>query len=72
MANSALVSGAFQKKCCTQYFQCLNRRIPDRETRTGEVVAWQEHRNASVKPANWQLRTVYARIKLKSSYSSIQ
>ena len=52
--------------------QCLDRRIPDRETLVGEVAAWQERRNASAKPVNWRFRTEDARIKLKSLYPSIQ
>ena len=52
--------------------QCLDRRIPDRETMIGEVAAWQERRNASAKPVNWRFRTEDARIKLKSLYTSIQ
>lgn len=52
--------------------QCLDRRIPDRETMVSEVAAWQEHRNASAKPVNWRFRTEDARIKLKSLYPSIQ
>lgn len=52
--------------------QCLDRRIPDRETMTREVAAWQEHRNASAKPVDWRFRAGNARIKLKSLYPSIQ
>ncbi len=52
--------------------QCLDRRIPDRETMISEVAAWQEYRNASAKPVNWRFRTEDARIKLKSLYPSIQ
>ena len=52
--------------------QCLDRRIPDRETMISEVAAWQDHRNASAKPVNWRFRTEDARIKLKSLYPSIQ
>ncbi len=52
--------------------QCLDRRIPDRETMMCEVGAWQEHRNASAKPVDWRFRTESARIKLKSLYPSIQ
>ncbi|MDE0520644.1 MAG: IS630 family transposase [Boseongicola sp.] len=52
--------------------QCLDRRIPDRETLVGEVAAWQGRRNASAKPVNWRFRTEAARIKLKSLYPSIQ
>ena len=52
--------------------QCLNRRLPDRETMVHEVAAWQEHRNGAAKPVNWRFRTEDARIKLKSLYPSIQ
>ncbi len=52
--------------------QCLDRRIPDRETMMREVGAWQEHRNASAKPVDWRFRTRDARIKLKSLYPSVQ
>ena len=52
--------------------QCLDRRIPDRETMISEVAAWQDHRNASEKPVNWRFWTEDARIKLKSLYPSIQ
>ncbi len=52
--------------------QCLDRRIPDRETMTREVGAWQKHRNASARPVNWRFRAEDSRIKLKSLYPSIQ
>ena len=52
--------------------QCLDRRIPDRETMCREVGAWQRRRNASAKPVDWRFRTSDARLKLKSLYPSIQ
>ncbi|MCY4301840.1 MAG: IS630 family transposase, partial [Aestuariivita sp.] len=52
--------------------QCLARRIPDRETLTREVRAWQDQRNADTKPVDWRFTTDDARIKLKSLYPSIQ
>ena len=52
--------------------QCLDHRIPDRETMTREVGAWERHRNASAKPVDWRFRTRDARIRLKSPYPSIQ
>jgi len=52
--------------------QCLDRRIPDRETMVQEVAAWQRHRNGSAKPAGWRSGTDDARIRLKSLYPAIQ
>ena len=52
--------------------QCLDRRIPDRETMCRETAAWQRQRNASAKPVDWRFRTEDARLKLKSLYPSIQ
>ncbi|MDE0698438.1 MAG: transposase [Boseongicola sp.] len=52
--------------------QCLDRRIPDRETLCREVAAWQRERNGSTKPVDWRFRTGDARIKLKSLYPSVQ
>lgn len=52
--------------------QCLDRRIPDRETMCREVEAWQRQRNASTKPVDWRFRTGDARLKLKSLYPSVQ
>jgi hypothetical protein len=51
--------------------QCLNRRIPDKETLASEVQAWQKYRNAHNTTANWQFRTQDARIKLKRLYPAI-
>ncbi len=52
--------------------QCLNRRIPDRETLVSEVAAWQKRRNADGTPVNWRFRAKDARIKLRSLYPSIR
>ncbi|MCY4340720.1 MAG: transposase [Gammaproteobacteria bacterium] len=51
--------------------QCLDRRIPDRETMVREVGAWQRRRNASAKPVEWRFGTDDARIRLKSLYPTI-
>ncbi len=52
--------------------QCLNRRLPDRETLRREVDAWQERRNREAVRVDWRFTTADARIKLKSLYQSIQ
>ena len=48
--------------------QCLNRRIPDRETLAGEVAAWEQERNAAQVKVRWQFTTEQARIKLWRLY----
>ena len=45
--------------------QCLNRRIADKQILAHEVNAWQDHRNTHHAKANWQFKTVDARVKLK-------
>ncbi len=52
--------------------QCLDRRIPDRETLGREVAAWQEGRNAAAVRADWQFTTADARTKLKRLYPTIE
>lgn len=52
--------------------QCLNRRIPDRETLAREVAAWEARRNAAGVKADWQFTTADARVKLKKLYPTIQ
>ena len=52
--------------------QCPDRRIPDLETLTREVAAWEQARNADPRPVNWRFTTPDARIKLKRLYPSIQ
>jgi transposase len=51
--------------------QCLDRRIPDRETLERQVAAWEEERNALGGPVNWQFTAEYARVKLKRLYPSL-
>lgn len=51
--------------------QCLDRRIPDRETLTREVAAWEKDRNEASVLVDWQFTTADARIKLKRLYPSI-
>lgn len=51
--------------------QCLSRRIPDKQTLTDEVAAWQAERNRKHAKADWQFTTADARVKLKWLYPSI-
>ena len=44
--------------------QCLDRRLPDRETLEQEVAAWVARRNAAVHTIDWRFTTDDARIKL--------
>ena len=52
--------------------QCLDRRIPDKQTLIREVMAWVMQRNAEVVKVHWQFTTADARIKLKWLYPKIQ
>ena len=52
--------------------QCLDRRLPDIQTLTQEVQAWQQQRNNEVIKVLWQFRTNDARTKLKHLYPQIQ
>ena len=51
--------------------QCLDRRIPDRETLEREVSAWESERNALGGAIDWRFTADDARIKLKRLYPSI-
>ena len=51
--------------------QCLDRRIPDKQTLTEEVAAWHDSRNKRHTKTDWQLTTADARIKLKRLYPAI-
>jgi transposase len=51
--------------------QCLNRRIPDRETLEREVAVWEAERNALGGPVHWRFTTEDARVKLKRLYPSV-
>jgi hypothetical protein len=46
----------------------LDRRIPDKESLTAEVAAWQAERNRKHTRADWQFTTADARVKLKRLY----
>ena len=48
--------------------QCLNRRIPDKETLTKEVTAWTKRRNNATVSVDWQFTSDDKRIKLKRLY----
>ncbi len=48
--------------------QCLDRRIPDRQTLQTEVAAWQDRRNGEGGRIDWRFTTDDARIKLKHLY----
>jgi hypothetical protein len=48
--------------------QCLDRRIPDRDTLKTEVAAWEMARNNRHAFTDWQFSTDNARIKLKHLY----
>jgi hypothetical protein len=52
--------------------QCLDRRIPDKDTLIREVKAWEDQRNSEVIKVQWQFTTADARIKLKSLYPKFQ
>lgn len=52
--------------------QCLDCRIPDKETLIQEIAAWEEVRNREAHTVDWRFTTNDARIKLKRLYPSIQ
>jgi DDE superfamily endonuclease len=51
--------------------QCLDRRIPDKQTLIDEVAAWQDCRNKKHVKADWQFTTADARVKLKRLYPAL-
>ena len=51
--------------------QCLDRRIPDKQTLIDEIAAWEHDRNANHATADGQFTTQSARVKLKHLYPSI-
>ena len=51
--------------------QCLDRRIPDKQTLTDEIAAWERDRNAHHTKSDWHFTTKDARVKLKHLYPSI-
>lgn len=48
--------------------QCLNRRIPDKDTLIAEIAAWENDRNTHHTKADWQFTTEDARVRLKRLY----
>jgi hypothetical protein len=48
--------------------QCLNRRIPDKETLTSETGAWEQSRNDAHTTVSWHFTTADARVKLRRLY----
>ncbi|OUC16735.1 MAG: IS630 family transposase [Alkalinema sp. CACIAM 70d] len=52
--------------------QCLDRRIPDRQTLERETQAWYTERNQLQKAVDWQFTTADARIRLKRLYPQIE
>jgi hypothetical protein len=51
--------------------QCLDRRIPDKQTLIDEVASWQDARNKNHTKADWQFTTADARVKLKRLYPAL-
>ena len=51
--------------------QCLDRRIPDKQTLTEEVAAWEDSGNRKHAKADWQFTTADARVKLKRLYPAM-
>jgi hypothetical protein len=51
--------------------QCLDERIPDKQTLIDEVVAWQTRRNKAHVKTHWQFTTEQARIKLHRLYPAV-
>jgi len=51
--------------------QCLNRRIPDKQTLKTEATQWQSQRNSRQAKVDWRFSTDNARIKLKRLYPTL-
>jgi DDE superfamily endonuclease len=51
--------------------QCMDQRIPDKQTLIDEVAAWQSQRNKNHTKANWQFTNEKARIKLRQLYPAL-
>ena len=51
--------------------QCLDRRIPDKQTLIDEIAAWETRRNKDHAKADWQFTTADARVKLKRLYPTL-
>jgi hypothetical protein len=51
--------------------QCLDRRIPDRDTLVAETSAWTHDRTVDHTTIDWRFTTADARIKLKRLYPAV-
>jgi hypothetical protein len=51
--------------------QCLDERIPDKQTLIDEVTAWQTCRNKAHVKTHWHFTTEQARIKLHRLYPAV-
>jgi hypothetical protein len=51
--------------------QCLDDRIPDEDTLSHEIAAWEAERNVQQATVNWQFTSIDARNKLKRLYPII-
>lgn len=51
--------------------QCLDRRIPDKETLEFEISAWEQQRNKVGSKIDWRFTTDDSRIKLKRLYPTL-
>jgi len=51
--------------------QCLDRRIPDKETLATQAAAWQYRRNTAEAKIDWRFTNDEARIKLKRLYPTL-
>jgi hypothetical protein len=51
--------------------QCLNRRIPDKETYEKEIRVWENKRNNQQRGVDWHFTTKDARNKLKRLYPKV-
>ena len=51
--------------------QCLDQRIPDKDTLTMHINTWQSQRNKTNTKADWHLTTADARIKLTRLYPTL-
>jgi hypothetical protein len=51
--------------------QCLDRRIPDADTLTREIAAWEHQRNGEQATIDWRFSVCDARNKIKRLYPSL-
>jgi hypothetical protein len=51
--------------------QCLDRRVPDKETLSGEIGAWEEARNEANATVGWRFTVDKARTRLHRLYPTL-